>query len=149
VTIAKDDTLFAGNFGPELVDAPLGKQLPLGSTGVTVIKDAGNGQKSYHLMTLPTGGDQVMLANGFPLYGHVTDFEYALSQNVEIDIPVYIPCYSPLMRITSSTIDGAGNLWVINNWKPSAAIDLLENPGGDGIVIFLGIATPTPYAFGT
>jgi hypothetical protein len=47
------------------------------------------------------------------------------------------------MRLTSTNIDGAGNLWCMNNWKPSAIVDaVLDNPGGDGVVIFLGIAEP-------
>ncbi|MEY4822457.1 MAG: Dockerin type domain, partial [Planctomycetota bacterium] len=29
-----------------------------------------------------------------------------------------------------------------NNWKPDVVIDVLENPGGDGIVIFVGVAAP-------
>jgi hypothetical protein len=51
-------------------------------------------------------------------------------------------CYQPIMRLTSTNIDGAGNLWCMNNWKPSAIVDVLDNPGGDGVVIFLGIAEP-------
>ena len=68
------------------------------------------------LMTLPSGGDEVMLANGLPLYGNIGKKQ--------------IPCYSPLMRLTSSAIDRAGNLWVCNNWKPSFKGDLKVNPGG-------------------
>ena len=50
--------------------------------------------------------------------------------------------YEPLMRLTSTNIDGAGNLWCMNNWKPSAEVDVKDNPGGDGPVIFIGIAEP-------
>jgi hypothetical protein len=28
------------------------------------------------------------------------------------------------------------------NWKPNFDVDLLINPGGDGIIIFVGIAKP-------
>ena len=66
----------------------------------------------------------------------------------EIEVPVQRPCYCPLMRITSSSVDGARNLWVNNNWKPSGAIDLLENPDRDGLVIFIGVAEPELYRFG-
>lgn len=72
--------------------------------------------------TLPSGGEQVLLQNGEPLSG----------KNSE-------PNYSPLMRQTSNSIDSAGNLWVCNNWKPYIPQDT-SNPGGDGIVVFIGIA---------
>jgi hypothetical protein len=122
--------------------------LPLGSTGVTVIKPDKNGTLTHRLMTLPTGGTDVHLANGFRLYGEIGSYEYAMNHLITLDIPIIHPCYAPLMRITSSSIDRAGNLWVMNNWKPSAAIDLLQNPGGDGIVIFIGVTHPAPYKFG-
>jgi hypothetical protein len=46
------------------------------------------------------------------------------------------------MRQTNVVIDCAGNIWAINNFKPSWDVDVLKNPGGDGIVIFVGLATP-------
>ncbi len=78
--------------------------------------------------TLPSGGSPVLLANGEPLYGFGKD-----------------PSYSPLMRQTNLTIDQAGNVWVCNNWKPYFDSDVSSetgNPGGDGIVIFVGLAKP-------
>jgi hypothetical protein len=78
--------------------------------------------------TLPSAGHPVLLANGEPLYGSGGE-----------------PCYSPLMRATSCTIDAAGNVWVVNNWKPNFTTDFDTyhgNPGGDGIVIFVGLAPP-------
>jgi hypothetical protein len=84
--------------------------------------------------TLPSAGDQVLLHNGDPLYG-----PYAEVQS-----------YKPLMRMTAVVIDMAGNIWAINNWKPETINDaLLGNPGGDGIVIFIGLAAPVmplPYS---
>ena len=146
VTIDKQDTIFAGNFGTELLglesgEHPTFSQLPFRTTGVTVMKSDGNGNyENGNLMTLPTGGAEVMLANGFPLYGNIATFA---NKNSRHEPTVYQQSsYIPLMRITSSTVDGAGNLWVMNNWKPSATIDILENPGGDGVVIFLGVASP-------
>jgi len=38
-------------------------------------------------------------------------------------------------------IDMAGNVWVTNNFKPSTVYDAV-NPGGDGMVIFVGMAAP-------
>lgn len=80
--------------------------------------------------TLPSGGSPVLLHDGSPLYG-----------------PGKPPSYKPLMRLTSVTPDMAGNLWAANNWKPDGLNDLLLNPGGDGIVIFVGLATPTKAPF--
>ena len=49
------------------------------------------------------------------------------------------------MRQTNCVIDQAGNVWVCNNWKPDFNLDFSPedgNPGGDGIVIFVGLAKP-------
>lgn len=77
--------------------------------------------------TLPSAGEQVLLRNGEPLYKDGTE------------------CYTPLMRATSCQIDQAGNVWVVNNWKPRFRTDFEPNhgnPGGDGLVIFVGLAKP-------
>ena len=42
----------------------------------------------------------------------------------------------------------AGNVWVTNNWKPSGLNDLIKNPGGDGMVIFVGLAAPVKTGIG-
>ncbi len=76
--------------------------------------------------TLPSAGSQVLLNSGQPLYG--------------ANAP---PSYLPLMRLTSVNADMAGNIWAANNWKPSGLNDILLNPGGDGLVIFVGVAAPT------
>ena len=88
--------------------------------GFTKIKD-----NNSYLYTLPTGGKPVKLANRFLLNGN--------------DGP---PSFEPLMRLTATNIDAVGNIWTINNWKPSALVDLQGNPGGDGVVVFLGQAVP-------
>ena len=75
--------------------------------------------------TMPTAGDQVLLHDGTPLYG-----------------PKAPPSYIPMMRQTATAIDRAGNLWTVNNWKPNLTVDATANPGGDGIVIFVGLASP-------
>lgn len=78
--------------------------------------------------SLPTAGAPVRLRNGELLYGKGSN-----------------PCFSPLMRMTSVIIDQAGNVWAINNWKPNFDVDAptdTGNPGGDGIVIFVGLAKP-------
>lgn len=81
--------------------------------------------------TLPSDGEPVTLASGDPLYG-----------------PGAPPCYIPHMRSTGVQIDQAGNVWVCNNWKPDFVNDEkgvdgnTANPGGDGMVIFVGLAKP-------
>lgn len=81
--------------------------------------------------TLPSGGDEVLLASGKPLY-----------------YPLNVKSYKPLMRATATQIDMAGNVWVTNNWKPSGLNDLIKNPGGDGLVIFVGMAAPVAPGIG-
>ncbi|WP_051328963.1 Vgb family protein [Geminicoccus roseus] len=44
-----------------------------------------------------------------------------------------------LTRITAVAVDPSGNVWAANNWKIAA---LPNNPGGDAIMIFVGLATP-------
>jgi len=86
--------------------------------------------------TLPTAGAEVTLPNGQPLYGGDQGSSECHSPS---------PCYSPLMRMTSVIIDQAGNVWAVNNWKPNFDIDASPecgNPGGDGVVIFVGLAKP-------
>lgn len=76
--------------------------------------------------TLPSGGAEVLMHNLQPLYG-----------------PNGPACYIPMMRTTGLRVDAAGNVWTCNNWKPDFDIDTKgQNPGGDGMIIFLGVATP-------
>jgi hypothetical protein len=75
--------------------------------------------------TVPSAGSQVLLHNGDPLYG-----------------PGAPPSFAPMMRQTSCLVDAAGNVWTLNNWKPDLDIDVAVNPGGDGAIIFVGIAKP-------
>jgi hypothetical protein len=75
--------------------------------------------------TVPSAGSEVLLHNGDPLYG-----------------PGAPPSFIPMMRQTAVVIDQAGNIWSVNNWKPDIDIDFGGNPGGDGIVIFVGLAAP-------
>ena len=98
--------------------------------GITYIDSSGNTLSPYNTgYTLPSGGSEVLLANGEPLYG-LTPVGQKLG-----------PCFIPLMRPTSAQIDMAGNVWVANNWKPNFLNDVAFNPGGDGIVIFIGLAS--------
>jgi hypothetical protein len=101
--------------------------------GITVIQN--EDMATAQMMTLPTGGESVTLANGQQLYGTMVN-----PKTGEKFSPL---SYEPLMRLTSVEIDGAGNLWAMNNWKPAATVDVTANPGGDGVVIFIGVAEPS------
>lgn len=130
VALDGDDNAWVANFGPlvpgsrytdaavsNLAGANDATRLPGLAAGEPLSPDSG--------YTLRSAGEQVLLPTGEPLYG-----------------PGRPPCYSPLMRQTSCVIDQAGNVWTVNNWKPDFTADVLHNPGGDGVVIFVGLARP-------
>ncbi len=130
VTVDSEDNLWVANFGPisagsnftsgrisKLYGNNSATRPPGFKTGDPISPSTG--------FTVPSAGSQVLLYNGDPLYG-----------------PGAPPCFSPLMRLTQVMIDQAGNVWALNNWKPDFDIDLLSNPGGDGAVIFVGLAPP-------
>mgnify|MGYP003588174953 FL=1 len=80
--------------------------------------------------TLPSPGSQVIMGNHQPLYG-----------------PDGPPCFIPMTRTTGLAVDAAGNVWTCNNWKPNFDTDTEDsNPGGDGMIILVGVATPLPRA---
>ena len=127
LSVDSHDNVWVANFGPA---NQLGLKYRLSQLcGVTTshcpdgytVGQAISPETGY---TLPSGGDQVRLANGQPLYGRG-----------------HPPSYQPLMRATATMIDMAGNVWVTNNFKPSTVYDAV-NPGGDGMVIFVGMAAP-------
>lgn len=133
VGVDSDDNVWVANFGPDaqattkyrvsrLCGASVGNCPPGAKLGDPISSDTG--------YTLPSGGAEVRLNNGAPLYA-----------------PLPIPSYKPLMRATAAHIDMAGNVWITNNWKPSGVIDVGLNPGGDGIVIFVGLAAPVKPTF--
>ena len=126
ITFDQNDFMYVANFFP-LHESPAdeGELDVRGDFGVTVIRF--DNEDGAQIMTLPTGGAPVMLANGYELYG---------SGNPS--------SYQPLSRLTGTGIDRVGNLWALNNWKPSAYVDFEANPGGDGVVIFIGVAAPNP-----
>jgi hypothetical protein len=121
------DNLWAANFGPLRKDSTdysgrltclAGANNPDGlRIGTPISPESG--------YTLPTAGEQVLLHDGTPLYGPGAD-----------------PCLIPMMRTTGVNVDQAGNVWTCNNWKPDFDTDRAGNPGGDGMVIFIGLATP-------
>ena len=135
ITVDSSGSLWVANFGGVTqVDTKYGVTHLCGFTDSACPAglDPGDPLTPSTGFTLPSGGDPVTLHSGELLYGAKGP-----------------KTYKPLMRETAAEVDAAGNLWVTNNWKPSGAIDTAGgNPGGDGIVVFLGIAAPvqpTPY----
>ncbi|ACU62598.1 hypothetical protein [Chitinophaga pinensis] len=140
VKIDRQGTVFLANFGHEKSDYTDDQTLDIkGPFGVTMLRDPAR-PETARLLTVPTGGAEVTLANGQPLYG--TQTRPVIVDEKPTKVSVRMRCHQPIMRLTSTNIDGAGNLWCMNNWKPSAVIDVADNPGGDGVMIFLGIAEP-------
>jgi len=126
------DNLWVGNFGPLEPGTNFhGRLTQLAGINAKghLLGDGLSPQTGY---TLPTAGDEVLLANQESLYGS--------------DGP---KCHIPMMRTTAVAVDAAGNVWSCNNWKPDFDIDIGDpnagikgNPGGDGVLIWVGLATP-------
>ena len=123
-----EDNVWVANFGPlKLLSPPFtGRLTKLWGINPPPGHNVGDPISPPTGYTVPTAGSQVLLHNGDPLYG-----------------PGSEPSFIPMMRQTALGIDQAGNIWSINNWKPDFYIDTIGmNPGGDGIIIFVGLATP-------
>ncbi|HEX5725966.1 MAG TPA: hypothetical protein VFX98_10910 [Longimicrobiaceae bacterium] len=128
VFVDGDDDVWVGNFGTmgvtsDYTDACISKLAGVSSPSGRAVGEPLTPETGY---TLHSAGSPVLLHDGRPLYEHGE-------------------CFSPLMRMTSVTVDQAGNLWAVNNWKPRFGTDFPPkhgNPGGDGIVIFVGLAKP-------
>lgn len=130
VTVDGDDNLWVSNFGPleltsNFTQGRLSKLCGVSKKDCEPGAKLGDAISPASGLTMPTAGSPVLLHNGQPLYGSGFPASFA-----------------PMQRQTSSSIDQAGNVWSINNWKPSFLIDEFLNPGGDGIIIFVGLATP-------
>ena len=130
IIVDGEDNLWVSNFGPTKTGSNFtsGRLTELGGVNRaarppdTQTGDPISPETGY---TVPSAGSQVLLHNGEPLYG-----------------PGGPPSFAPIMRQTNAVIDQAGNVWTINNYKPNFDIDALSNPGGDGIIIFVGLAAP-------
>jgi hypothetical protein len=133
VAVDGDDHVWVANFGPM---GPIHSYTSAGVSRLAGINPprglrTGDPISPGTGYTLPSAGSEVLLHDGQPLNGAGRE-----------------PCYSPLMRMTSVTIDQAGNVWAVNNWKPDFGTDFEPNhgnPGGDGIVIFVGLAKPPAW----
>ena len=133
VRVDGDDNVWVANFGPPESDYAHAGVSKLAEITPPPGYETGDPISPETGYTLHSAGSQVLLHDGTPLYG----------------AGKHHPCFSPLMRQTSCNIDRAGNLWVMNNWKPDWETDTAPggdkdnaNPGGDGIVIFVGLAKP-------
>jgi hypothetical protein len=142
VSIDAKDNIWVATFGG-YTDQPITKYGVVELCGATVANcpsgsTIGSAISPATGFTLPSAGDQVLLSDGSQVYED------------PLNSPPSLPSYKPVMRQTQAKPDMAGNVWVMNNWKPSAFNDVLStpmdpsaNPGGDGIVIFVGLAAPT------
>jgi hypothetical protein len=122
-----EDNVWVANFGSlDLLTPPfIGRLTKLWGINAPPGHNVGDPISPATGYTVPSAGSEVLLHNGDPLYG-----------------PGAPPSFIPMMRQTAVVIDQAGNIWSINNWKPDVDIDFAGNPGGDGIVIFVGLAAP-------
>ena len=130
LTVDGEDNIWVGNFGPLKPPSNfVGRLTKLWGVNAPPGHNVGDPISPPTGYTVPSAGSEVLLHNGVPLYGYGQ--------------PPGPRCFIPMMRSTEVNIDQAGNLWFINNWKPAVAIDTIGgNPGGDGIIIFVGLASP-------
>jgi hypothetical protein len=132
VAVDGNDNVWVANFGLlKIGDTFTGRLTQLaGATGTNTGAVLSPPDTGY---TVPNQGEQILLADLTPLYGEN-------GPTVKI----------PFMRVTAVNIDAAGNVWCCNNWKPIFTDDAIghplegeaANPGGDGMVIFVGMAKP-------
>ena len=48
-----------------------------------------------------------------------------------------------LKRVTGIQGDTSGNVWAVNNYKEDGLLPIgLNNPGGNSVVVFIGLAAP-------
>jgi hypothetical protein len=125
-----DDNVWVANFGPlqagsDFTAGRLSKLCGVNTSACPPGTRMGQPLSPATGYTVPSAGSQVLLHDGNPLYG-----------------PGAPPSYAPMMRQTSCLVDAAGNVWTLNNWKPDFNVDVALNPGGDGAIIFVGIAKP-------
>jgi hypothetical protein len=124
-----DDSIWVANFGPlqarTIFSAGLSKLCGINTAACPPGVHTGEPLSPTTGYTVPSAGSQVLLHTGDPLYGKDE-----------------LPSFHPMMRQTACKVDAAGNVWTLNNWKPDFDLDATKNPGGDGIIIFVGIAKP-------
>ena len=122
-----EDNVWVANFGRLRLATPpfTGRLTKLWGVNAPAGHNIGDPISPATGYTVPSAGSEVLLHNGDPLYG-----------------PGAPPSFIPMMRQTAVVIDQAGNIWSVSNWKPDIDIDFAGNPGGDGIVIFVGLAAP-------
>jgi hypothetical protein len=131
VAVDGNDNVWVANFGLlQFGDTFTGRLTQLAGVGTNTGDVLSPPDSGY---TVPNQGDEILLADLTPLYG-------------DKGPTVYIP----FMRVTAVNFDAAGNIWCCNNWKPIFTLNVIgdpledeaANPGGDGMVIFVGLAKP-------
>jgi streptogramin lyase len=126
-----DDNIWVANFGRMGVTSEF-------SGALSTLKGANRDAKPEGVET----GTPLSPSTGYTLRSGGAPVTFPNGDVVQTDGK---DCYTPFMRATSCQIDQAGNVWVVNNWKPGFATDFDPkggDPGGDGIVIFVGLAKP-------
>ncbi|MBX3381055.1 MAG: hypothetical protein KF805_13255 [Phycisphaeraceae bacterium] len=118
-------------FGPLLPDLDHASVSKLSSTGATLARFTGGG------IFIPwgiavDGDDNVWVAN----FGgnRVSAF-----QSDGTPIAPFGFHSDAILRVTGVSIDPSGNVWLANNWL---TVPVQTNPGGDGVVVVIGIAAP-------
>jgi len=138
IVLDGDENLWVGNFGPIKPFSNFDGRLSVLASANDAKRpsgvNAGDPLCPANGFTLRSAGSEVLLHDGTPLYGAESTKK----------------CFIPMMRTTGLNIDAAGNVWTCNNWKPDFNSDWFgdplegtdPNPGGDGVVIFVGLAPP-------
>ena len=92
------------------------------------------------------GNDNVWVANFTGTAERLSELCGATTANCPPGLHIGDPISPPagytsslLTRLTAVVIDASGNVWVADNWK---SIPIPTNPGGNGLVEFVGLAAP-------
>lgn len=121
--IVYNNKLFVMNFGNSTITNKYNSINTNGYYSLSCCDLSGNMICPDNGYLIQSGGDPVLLSNGNNLF-----------QNTSVK------CYYPLTRQTAGLFDKFGYLWVTNNWKSPFIIDSLYNPGGDGVLVMLGLS---------
>lgn len=122
-----DDSIF----GPLLPDLDHASVSKLSSTGATLARFTGGGIYIPWGIAVD-GDDNVWVAN----FGgnRVSAFKHDGTPIAPFGFHS-----DAILRITGVSIDPSGNVWLANNWL---TVPVQTNPGGDGVVVVIGIAAP-------
>lgn len=118
-------------FGPLLPDLDNASVSKISSTGATLARFTGGGIYIPWGIAVD-GDDNVWVAN----FG---GNRLSAFKNDGTPIAPFGFHSDAILRITGVSIDPSGNVWLANNWL---TLPVQTNPGGDGVVVVIGIAAP-------